>query len=275
MELGRSTAVAVLKPNWKIEGSSVVLDTDTLAGQVCREERFSSDPSLSYACSGFLVAPNLLVTAGHCQVNFGETKNQSGGYCEVYDWLFGYQMEENGKPAVLSPDNLYHCKRIVYAVFDEKEPFRDYALVELDRPVAGRRPLGISRRAPRVGDEVSMIGYPLGTPMKLSRNARVTRNDLSTQEFVTNLDAFEGNSGSAVFDAEGKVAGILVNGNPTEAFAEKEEGQCSVYNRCDENGKNCLVPDENPASLPGFQAVGSGVQRIAPVLDWMKTSKNF
>lgn len=97
--LGRSVAVAVLSAN--IEPSTTKmgtfkLNTDTLDGLLCPDERFAQDPSLSYSCSGFLVAPDLLVTAGHCQVNTGESRNEPGMYCEAFGWLFGYQRDASG-----------------------------------------------------------------------------------------------------------------------------------------------------------------------------------
>jgi len=110
-----------------------------------------------------------------------------------------------------------------------------------------------------------MIGYPLGTPMKLAKNARVIFNNEEAQSFITNLDAFEGNSGSPVFNEKNEVSGILVNGTPMSSFIKDTGRSCSFYNHCDESGKECKVADSS--YLPGFQATGSGVQRIRAILD--------
>jgi hypothetical protein len=51
---------------------------------------------------------------------------------------------------------------------------------------------------------------------------------------------------------------------------EDKPRKCDYYNRCDENGDNCLLPDLNPRILPGFQRTGSEVQKIGPVLEMLR-----
>lgn len=277
-KLGRSTAVAVLSSNIAPSASNpnlLDLETTPLSEGVCKDEKFASDTSLSYACSGFLVGPDLMVTAGHCMTNFGETKDETAMYCEAYGWLFDYQRNSSGltKTKGLDKDLYYKCKKIIYAVKEETYPYRDYALVQLDRPVKDREPLKLAARSPGVGEAVSMLGHPLGTPLKLSWNARVLIDNPERQSQITTLDAFEGNSGSAVFNSAGEVTGILVGGTPYLSLIPDEKKQCQRYNRCDERGENCTVPDTiNPGSKD-FQGIGSEVQRIGPILELLKTLK--
>ncbi len=272
--IGSATAVAVIStaktttPNGKVN-----LLTDRLDGLLCKDERFSSDPSLGYACSGFLIAPDILLTAGHCQVNVGEVRNKADGYCEIYDWLFDYQQSPDGtiQTEGISPDKIYRCKQTIYAVVDEKAPFRDFAIVQLDRPVRDRFPLTIAKQAVQKNDAVSIIGYPMGSPMKSADNAQVIFNNPVATIFVSNLDAFEGNSGSPVFNAKNEVVGILVGGSPTMSTVTDPINKCERVNRCDNDGKNCLLPDLDPKRIPkSFQATGSEVQRIAPVMEMLK-----
>ena len=113
-----------------------------------------------------------------------------------------------------------------------------------------------------------MIGYPLGTPAKLAKGGRVLVDDSNKQQFTTTLDAFEGNSGSPVLNNRNQVVGILVSGEPIDSFVQDEVNKCEIYNRCNENGLNCL-------SLKGQAAgdllkSGSDVQRMAPVLEMLK-----
>lgn len=261
--LSRSTAVAVLSSNIEeSSGRSFRLLVDKLSDYLCTTQRFSHQPSLSYACSGFLVGPNLIATAGHCMVNTGESRNETETYCKAFSWLFDYTEDLNTDR--VPRENLYRCKRIIYAVKDEKAPFRDYALVELDRPVKNRKPLKLSVTNVKPTDRFTMIGYPLGLPAKLARNARVLVNNKNRESFLTSLDAFEGNSGSAVFNQRNEVVGILVGGTPSRSTITN--GRCEIYNKCNENGGNCLLPDKNPSQIfPGYQGVGSEVQRIAPL----------
>ncbi len=260
--LSRSTAVAVLNslhepsnPGW------IKLFPDSLEGMLCPEERFSRSISLPYACSGFLVAPDLIATAGHCMVNTGESRNETDTYCQAYSWLFDYQegIDTDKVPA----ENLYRCKQVVYAVKDEGAPFRDYALVQLDRPVKGRRPLPLAPGALPPNEVLSMIGHPHGTPAKLSHSARILLDNRTRESFITTLDAFEGNSGSAVFNSRNEVIGILVGGTPSQGLIPSTGRSCQVYNRCDERGANCLSVDTDTSVFPGYQRVGTEVQRIS------------
>ena len=270
--LSRSTAIAVLSANWKVvRDNRLELDVDKF-DLMCSSERFATDPSLSYACSGFLVSPDTIVTAGHCMVNTGVSQHDTDIYCPVFSWLFDYNLDATGQinPKDLSADNLYKCKEVVFAVKDEKAPFRDYAIIKLDRKVVGRSPLKLAQRDLAPGELVSMIGYPLGTPAKRSAPASQLLNRASRQSFITSLDAFGGNSGSVVFNSKNEVTGILVGGTPVESFFQKPGTNCQVFNRCDQAGTSCSVPDEDVSLFPGYQRLGSEVQRISPVRALLK-----
>lgn len=273
-KLARATAVAVLSAN-EIPGTNGTfsLDTSKLGDMFCKEEKFSQDPSLSYACTGFLVAPDLLVTAGHCAVNTGESHHETQTYCKTFSWLFDYQNGVGGAAPQLTDipnDKLYRCRETIYAVKDEKLPFRDFALIRLDRPVVGREPLKLATGGITNDDVLSMIGYPLGTPAKLSRGGRILLNNTERTAFVTSLDAFQGNSGSPVFNKNDEVVGILVSGYPSDSYFKEEGKSCYRYNRCDENGQNCLKPDFDFTPFPDYQTTGSDVQRIEQVIEMIK-----
>ena len=185
--------------------------------ELCPDVRFA--PQLASAsCSGFLIAPDLIATAGHCV-----SKKKS---CEEYKWVFDYHQqseafltynsEETGEEEqlqviVVRDSSVYNCKEIVKVKDDILG--NDYAVVRLDRPVADRLPLKI-RREGKIADNTPLviIGNPSGLPTKIADDAQVLSNRAS-RTFSTNLDAFPGNSGSAVFNAEtGEVEGILVKG---------------------------------------------------------------
>jgi ankyrin repeat protein len=78
-----------------------------------------------------------------------------------------------------------------------------------------------------------VIGSPSGLPLKVASGAKV-RDNLHPFYFNANLDTFQGNSGSAVFNAEtGVVEGILVRGE--EDFIPNHEKKCVEANRCDDD----------------------------------------
>lgn len=271
-QLARATAISVLSSHYTDVGNSrLSLAVDTLEN-LCSTERFARDPSLSYGCSGFLVAPDLIVTAGHCMVNTGESRHETETYCKAFSWLFDYHADANGRVNTTSipATKLYKCKQVVYAVKDETAPYRDYALVQLDRAVVGRTPLKLSAAPLRASDMVSMIGYPLGMPAKRSAPAKVLLNNPTRQSFLTNLDAFEGNSGSAVFNSKNEVVGILIGGTPSISFVPAPRRTCEILNKCSDAGTSCSLPDEDTTLFPGYQGVGSEVQRIAPVINLIK-----
>lgn len=274
LQLARATAVAVLSTNFVRTASTTIdLSVDDSRDLLCDDVKFSSEPSLSYACTGFLVAPDLLVTAGHCMVNTGEVRSEKEKYCEAFSWLFDYRAGENGDTQTknLSSANLYGCKEIIYAVREEAPPYRDYALVRLNRDVLDREPLVLSKSEVAPFEKVHMIGYPLGQPAKLSRDAFVLFDNPKAQSFVTNLDAFEGNSGSPVFNSRNEVVGILSGGTPVESLRTDTKLSCDRYNACDELGNNCERPDHDLSSIPEFQKTGSIIQRIEPVQKLIET----
>lgn len=266
-EVAASTAVAVLSSNFETTSPGrLKINVESLEGYLCPKEKFSKAPSLPYACTGFLVAPDLIVTAGHCMVNAGESRNETESYCQAFSWLFDYRTEKDGSVQTtdISADKLYRCKQVVYAVRDEQAPYRDFALVQLERPVTDRKPLSLSAGPVAAAESLGMVGYPLGIPATYSQDAKILLNDPSRESFITTLDAFEGNSGSPVFNSKNEVVGILIGGTPIESLIDAPGLSCKIVNRCDENGANCLQKDQ-ASSIPGFQGTGSEVQRIAPL----------
>lgn len=275
-QLSRATAVAVLKSLHSESNGLVKLEADSMKDSLCRDERYSFDPSLNYACTGFLVAPDLIVTAGHCMVNVGESRNETELYCDAFDWLFDYRTSVTGQTNLdkIPSDKIYKCKQVIYAIREEEAPYRDYALVQLARPVLDRQPLKISPQDPTENqlrsENFTMIGYPFGTPAKISPNGKLLLNNVNRQSFLTNLSAFAGNSGGPVLNRKNEVIGILIGGTPSNNTFDDTKNKCERYNRCDVDGKNCALPDDDTSVFPGYQGVGSEVQRIGPIIELIK-----
>lgn len=208
-KLALSTAGMVKTVKLLQYGDQLILPPENLKESlnVCAGEKFSEQLS-SVTCSGFLVGPDLLVTAGHC-IN---TQEQ----CEEQSWVFDYKVDKVTKRAntMFSKDKAYKCKRVVDANFNP-HAFNgaDYSLIQLDRVVTDREPLEYNATEKIAdGESIYVIGYPSGLPAKFADGASVFNNDL-TGHFETNLDTFAGNSGSSVFNAmTDKVEGILVRG---------------------------------------------------------------
>lgn len=217
------------------------------AMSVCSDERFADQPTPGN-CSGFLVGPDLVVTAGHCIYLRGKENGELG--CSDFSYVFDFQ---KGKieDGVIAKDNVYGCKKVLNAELDGVSK-QDFALIQLDRPVTDREPLKF-RTEGKLDDKspLVVIGAPSGLPTKIAGGAVVydNGNDIF---FEANLDTFGGNSGSAVFNATtGVVEGILVRG--ATDYVMNWNRFCREVNRCDD------------ISNEGFACMGEEVTRISQV----------
>ena len=205
-EKARSVAMRVLKDTiYKEDRNHIGLFKKNL--NLCFDQRFAEQKAVG-SCSGFLIAPNILITAGHCV--------QSELACQNIFWIFDFQLknESDTDYLIVNKKRVYHCKKILSQFFNPRSGKKlDYALIELDRIVSDRAPLEF-RKTGKIenGTPLSMIGHPDGLPMKFTDDALVSVNR-ETEYFSAPLDSFHSNSGSPVFNYEtGKVEGILVRG---------------------------------------------------------------
>jgi len=176
-------------------------------------------------CTGFLVAPQLLLTAGHC---YQSDKLNPVEECRKFSWVFDYQNN-----SLISTENLYHCRKVLALETSENGP--DYALIELDRKVTNRAPVELDfAHKLQFRQEVYLIGHALGRPLTYSGIGQVyTINE--EYQFQTMLDGFSGNSGAPVFDLKThKVIGIHVAGEGKELTFNQAQG-CYELNHCIES----------------------------------------
>lgn len=165
---------------------------------LCRNERFANQPSAGF-CSGCLVGPSEILTAGHC-----------ADECSTTRVVFGFKGEGNS----VSANNVYKCSKVL--VVSNKGVGRDFAILKLDREVQDRRPASWRRSGyPPRGTPLLMIGSPTGMPLK-SATGTIRYIDNSTalgSVISTDLDAFGGNSGSCVFNKSNNlIEGVLTHG---------------------------------------------------------------
>jgi V8-like Glu-specific endopeptidase len=221
------------------------------SGNVCASEAFSQQPTPAI-CSGFLVGPDTLITAGHCYKSMGTPEQ----VCKSFAWVFDMSMKSASSNPLrdITVNNVYLCKQVVYAELSQNA---DFSVIKLDRPVVGRSPLKF-RTSGKISDSANLvvIGHPTGLPTKVSPGGKITRN-IDPTRFSTNLDTFHGNSGSAVFDANtGVVEGILIQGK-TDYLPSKENDprSCQVANVCDDNGNNCKFKGDTQGGVAWGEVV--------------------
>ena len=218
---------------------------------ICPDELFASHHAYRSACSGFLVGPDLLATAGHCF--------ESQYACDNQLIAFDVDAESEIPRGFATNDkNIYHCKKIVAQIHDENT-LQDYAVIKLDRK-SERAPLKLrttGKLAPT--DKVFLIGHPLGLPLMYSPAAKVSDNS-NAVFFKSQINSFRGNSGSPVFNAATNlVEGILVRGQEDLVFDQTNQCQrYMVYKTAD----------------PSQQVTGEDATRIKNILPFIMKVKS-
>ncbi len=215
------------------------------ARRLCPGQRFMEQRGGAY-CSGTLIGPDLVLTAGHCM----GPKDKPADRCGSARFVFGFSVENRGDvPFRVPAADVYSCEKVEIYKYDGDG---DFAVVRLDRPVAGRTPASIyTRELPAVGRRVFTVGGPYGLPLKVLNDATVRLVDERNKFFRTNLDTSGGNSGGGVFSSlTGLLLGVhtasfdpdLVevplpegHGLP-ETDARVIEGKCKVITRLEQDG---------------------------------------
>lgn len=242
--LAKST-VALLKKNNLIKRASGEYQISGKnfgsSNNLCASEPFREQTAAAF-CSGSLVAPDVIMTAGHCIRTTAD--------CANVQFVFDFQLSAAGvETKKVTADDIYSCAEIIHT--EMINTGADFALIKLDRKVVGRSALKLREKEEiKIGDNLVVIGHPVGLPQKIAGGAQV--RSLRPEHFVANLDTYGGNSGSAVFNADtGLVEGILVRGENDFTQA----GSCVVSYRCKDD--NCR---------------GEDVTRIAKVLEYLPAS---
>lgn len=204
-ELAHSTAAMINKSKISIKDQRYTLKGRTLQSYLstCNNVRFKEQITAA-SCSGFLVAEDMLVTAGHCIKDMSD--------CKKFSWVFDYKLNSKiDKANTGSAENVFNCSEIIERKLSTFWGKNDYALIKLDRKT--KRPaLEINKDKVQDDAKLVVIGHPTGLPQKIADQATVRSK--SKLYFKANLDTFGGNSGSAVFNADtGVVEGILVRGD--------------------------------------------------------------
>jgi len=206
---------------------------------LCSTEKFRNQPIGAF-CSGFLVAPNIIATAGHCVTNENISKVR---------FVFGFRMvdDENAR-TIIKNSEIYKGVKLINR--QQNSSGSDWSLVQLDRDVTDHKHVQIRRTGKIKNNEpVYVIGHPVGLPTKFADGATVQNNEHDAY-FVSNLDTYGGNSGSPVFNSRNEVEGVLVRG--AEDFVMN--GNCRVSLICSPasgcKGEDCTRTTEFAKDIP-------------------------
>ncbi|HOX22291.1 MAG TPA: serine protease, partial [Elusimicrobiales bacterium] len=199
------------------------------AYNLCPDEPHAEEPVGSY-CTGVIVGHRLLLTAGHC------LKPGCGNIKIIINYKNGMLRD---RP--LQPGDIYQCESAVNTGVPGAAG--DLALIKLDRAVPSAL-TDVSPLKPQPGMRVVSIAYPKGMPQKIQNEAKITA--ASDKAFMLDADSFHGSSGSPVFDEEGRVLGILVNGLG-EDFTPDAAAGCNRFTRLAKDRHELLSKSVDPA----------------------------
>jgi hypothetical protein len=161
------------------------------------------DQPIASGCTGFLIAPDILVSAGHCFTKGGGQQYESprdpnfggiSGKVWIFDYTNDVPFNRSSNYITIPAENQYRVAEMLDAkLVGGGTTGSDYAIMRLDRPT-NRKPFKF-RFGGKVttGDFLAMVGAPDGLPLKIADSAYVINNN-GARSFKTNLDAFHGNS---------------------------------------------------------------------------------
>lgn len=260
-KVGRASTVLVDSSKvTEVGGGEVELTGQTLGekGSFCPSVNYTEQPAPG-KCSGFLVAPDVVVSAGHCI----QTQQQ----CDSTEFAFNFRYEQSTNEDVsrLSSDDVYSCDSIISQSWQRGGKY-DYGVYRLDEPVEDVEPLNFRTDGKVAPDtKLAVVGHPMGLPLKIAADGEIRDN--SPQDwFKYNLDAFGGHSGAAVVNAEtGVVEGIHVRGAPDYGWTIRNGGYCVGTVKCDE---------VEPGSEYCFGTEGTRATVFAPHVPTATTASN-
>lgn len=175
------------------------------------ETKFATQQTTGFG-TGFLVAPNQIVTAGHVCPN--------DKWISSLAFVFDYKIGKDGKqPGKVPTDQIFYAVKLARPAKSDQQYLGDCSVITLDRPVPKTLACPLVLGSGAVGKRVGAWGHPCGLPMKsvLAGKSMLKEILLSGSlkaGYLANIDTFGGNSGSPIFnlDDEMKVIGMLIEG---------------------------------------------------------------
>ncbi|GGY02272.1 VWA domain-containing protein [Massilia dura] len=157
-------------------------------------------------CTVTLVDTDKIISAGHCHTP-AEALTSSV--------VFDYETECDGSRPAGYAARFHKVSAALQQRFDSGF---DYSLLQLKTSPAGIAPVTLRPDLPAVGEQVFGIHHPNGAVKKLSLPhpgfATVTSSGTFAVRVPTTFHVSGGSSGSGLFDAAGRIVGVLSNGTP-------------------------------------------------------------
>jgi von Willebrand factor type A domain/Trypsin-like peptidase domain len=159
-------------------------------------------------CSVTLVAPDTIVTAGHCMTD----PIEDAGSASV---IFNYATDCNNNLPGGYSGRFFKVKEVIRQHYADGSP-NDYCLLRLKVPPGGLgiTPIPMRSDIPAVGEQLFGMHHPNGSIKKLSipHPGFATVSASGVNGIGVDLDVAGGSSGSGLFDTGGRITGILSAG---------------------------------------------------------------
>jgi von Willebrand factor type A domain/Trypsin-like peptidase domain len=159
-------------------------------------------------CSVTLVAPDTIVTAGHCMTDPIEDARSASV-------IFNYATDCNNNLPGGYSGRFFKVKEVIRQRYADGSP-NDYCLLRLKVPPGGLgiTPIPMRSDIPAVGEQVFGMHHPNGSIKKLSipHPGFATVSASGVNGIGVDLDVAGGSSGSGLFDTAGRITGILSAG---------------------------------------------------------------
>ncbi len=199
-------------PNWENVNCLADGDIRKTVARSCGLSIVVHDGHVS-TCSGTLIAPDLVLTAGHCMSDPGGLEEASGSFCFDFESTCGGVRPGSYAPRFFKIIKVIRRKYLAVGSLD-------YAIIQIEVPPGGIGipPIAMRPNLPEVGDRVFQIHHPQGVIKKVSADpdsSWAAISDLgaasgfSTYTYIrANADLTGGSSGSSLFDNSGRIIGI-------------------------------------------------------------------
>jgi von Willebrand factor type A domain/Trypsin-like peptidase domain len=164
-------------------------------------------------CSVTLIGPDLVITAGHCMADPDEDARSSSV-------IFNYAVDKNGDRPSGYAGRFFKVKKVIAQHWNQSTDRIDYCVFQLAVP-PGLPSIQMRHDIPGAGEKVFGLHHPNGAVMKLSVPptpqvdfVQVVSSDADDVRVPTNFHVSGGSSGSGLFDAAGRITGVLADGDP-------------------------------------------------------------
>lgn len=202
---------------------------------------------VSTACTGTMVGPGQVLTAGHCLRRTYDTENKPYGILSED----GSDVRKN-LHVVINGETFDVKNEVFFPDYDKGNETYDAELIEIDNP--GIVTLPLAAKDPKAGSEVYLYSH-YGNDDAAIYGGRVLGKNPNAEDQIrviyktdgTNGVCIPGTSGTNVIDAAGNVIGVHVAAS--DPFTVDNDALYAYHLDQSELGKQAIVCDVVPVSL--------------------------